>query len=65
MISESPSGNLEPVRELNKSLVIQGRWPELFGGSRMWTNENRSPYDRIRLRYPSDLTGPEWAHADC
>lgn len=27
----------------------------------MWTNENRHRYDRSRLRYPSDLTDPEWA----
>ena len=28
----------------------------------MWTAENRARYDRSRLRYPSDLTGEEWAH---
>ena len=28
----------------------------------MWTNENRTKYDRDRLRYPSDLTDSEWAH---
>ena len=27
----------------------------------MWTNDNRSRYDRSRLRYPSDLTDAEWA----
>ena len=27
----------------------------------MWTNQNRGRYDRSRLRYPSDLTDPEWA----
>jgi transposase len=27
----------------------------------MWTNENRSRYDRSKLRYPSDLTDDEWA----
>jgi transposase len=26
----------------------------------MWTTENRGRYDRSRLRYPSDLTDPEW-----
>jgi transposase len=26
----------------------------------MWTNENRSRYDRSKLRYPSDLTDLEW-----
>jgi transposase len=26
----------------------------------MWTTENRARYDRSRLRYPSDLTDPEW-----
>jgi len=26
----------------------------------MWTNENRSLYDRSALRYPSDLTDAEW-----
>lgn len=28
----------------------------------MWTTENRSRYDRDRLRYPSDLTDAEWSH---
>ncbi len=27
----------------------------------MWTNENRTLYDRSQLRYPSDLTDEEWA----
>ena len=27
----------------------------------MWTNENRSRYDRSKLRYPSDVTDEEWA----
>ena len=27
----------------------------------MWTDENRTRYDRSKLRYPSDLTGEEWA----
>ncbi len=27
----------------------------------MWTTENRSRYDRSKLRYPSDLTEAEWA----
>ena len=27
----------------------------------MWTNENRSRYDRGKLRYLSDLTDEEWA----
>ena len=27
----------------------------------MWTTENRSRYDRSKLRYPSDLTNEEWA----
>jgi len=26
----------------------------------MWTDENRSRYDRSKLRYPSDLTDEEW-----
>ena len=26
----------------------------------MWTAENRTRYDRSRLRYPSDLTDEEW-----
>jgi transposase len=26
----------------------------------MWTNKNRSRYDRSKLRYPSDLTDGEW-----
>ena len=28
----------------------------------MWTNENRTRYDRAKLRYPSDLTDAEWEH---
>jgi len=27
----------------------------------MWTTENRSRYDRSKLRYPSDLPDEEWA----
>ena len=27
----------------------------------MWTPENRSCYNRDKLRYPSDLTDEEWA----
>ena len=27
----------------------------------MWTVENRPLYKRDHLRYPSDLTGAEWA----
>jgi transposase len=27
----------------------------------MWTPENRGRYDRRTLRYPSDVTDPEWA----
>jgi transposase len=30
-------------------------------GLLMWTVENRSRYDRSRLRYPTDLTDAEWA----
>ena len=30
----------------------------------MWTTENRSRYDRDRLRYPSDLTDDEWAQVE-
>ena len=28
----------------------------------MWTCENRSKYNRDKLRYPSDLTDEEWSH---
>jgi len=28
----------------------------------MWTDENRCRYDRSQLRYPSDLTDPEWLY---
>ena len=27
----------------------------------MWTDEDRTRYDRSKLRYPSDLTDEEWA----
>ena len=30
----------------------------------MWTDENRSRYNRDKLRYPSDLTDEEWAHIE-
>jgi hypothetical protein len=29
----------------------------------MWTVENRTRYDRSKLRYPSDLTDEEWSLA--
>src|SRR3984893_18281109 len=28
----------------------------------MWATANRPKYNRDKLRYPSDLTGEEWAH---
>ena len=30
----------------------------------MWTTANRLNYKRSILRYPSDLTGEEWAHIE-
>ena len=30
----------------------------------MWTPENRPRYNRDKLRYPSDLTDPEWQHIE-
>ncbi len=30
----------------------------------MWTPENRSRYNRDKLRYPSDLTDDEWSCID-
>ena len=27
----------------------------------MWTTENRQPYNRDKLRYPSDMTDEEWS----
>jgi len=30
----------------------------------MWTEENRSRYNRDHLRYPSDVTDEEWAHIE-
>jgi transposase len=30
----------------------------------MWTTANRPKYNRDGLRYPSDLTGEEWAHIE-
>lgn len=32
----------------------------LSEGLRTWTMENRAPYDRSKLRHPSDLTDEEW-----
>lgn len=55
------------VRSRGRSslLLAEGRIksPSLTMPSRcqMWTTENRSRYDRSQLRYPSDLTDPEWA----
>jgi transposase len=40
--------------------VIQG----FEEGPPMWTTANRSKYNRDKLRYPSDLTGEEWAHIE-
>jgi transposase len=40
--------------------VIQWRRTDSRGAP-VWTNENRSLYDRSKLRYPSDLTDDEWA----
>ena len=37
------------------------QWRRHDSGGAMWTIENRTLYDRSRLRYPSDLTGEEWA----
>jgi transposase len=33
-------------------------------GPPMWTSANRPKYNRDKLRYPSDLTGEEWAHIE-
>ncbi len=30
----------------------------------MWTTANRPKYNRDNLRYPSDMTGEEWAHIE-
>src|ERR1700724_952052 len=30
----------------------------------MWATANRPKYNRDKLRYPSDLTGEEWAHIE-
>ena len=30
----------------------------------MWTAQNRSRYNRDKLRYPSDLTDEEWGHIE-
>ena len=48
--------------ESEASLLIRsGRSDSRGGGAwRMWTAENRSRYDRSRLRYPSDMTDAEW-----
>ena len=43
--------------ELSGPLVLLGLYLRLA----KWTNENRSLYDRSKLRYPSDLTDEEWA----
>ena len=37
------------------------QWCRHDSGSATWTIENRTLYDRSQLRYPSDLTGEEWA----
>jgi transposase len=30
----------------------------------MWTDKNRTKYNRDHLRYPSDLTDEEWKHIE-
>ena len=62
---------MQAHRRLGKR-VSYCRWPSwagngvagadrFAGGAPMWTNENRTLYDRSKLRYPSDLTDAEWA----
>ena len=59
--SECPSEKkLNPL----KSFVIQGWQPKIEEGPPMWTTANRLNYKRDNLRYPSDLTGEEWAHIE-
>lgn len=60
---EGPGRTLVSVRrdiESNESFVIQ-RGFLIFEGPGMWTKENRTRYDRSKLRYPSDVTEAEWA----
>jgi len=40
--------------------VIQGNG-QILEGPLMWGQENRSKYNRDKLRYPSDLTDEEWS----
>src|SRR5262249_10160443 len=55
---------LEPIREAvesDESVVILC-WRLIREGERpMWKPEHRIAADRSGLRYPSDLTGAEWA----
>src|SRR5207245_9076294 len=63
-ISTSWSLTLEPIQEVvesDESVVILC-WRLIREGERpMWKPEHRIAADRSGLRYPSDLTGAEWA----
>src|SRR6266566_9018985 len=56
---------LEPIQEVvesDESVVILWLALDSRGGERpMWKPEHRIAADRSGLRYPSDLTGAEWA----
>ncbi len=61
LVGPTASVSVRKEVESHESDVIQERWPE-SGGPPMWTSENRTKYDRAKLRYPSDLTDAEWEH---
>jgi hypothetical protein len=52
------------VRKEVKSAVFDSRVAGFEEGPPMWTTANRPKYKRDNLRYPSDLTGKEWAHIE-
>ena len=50
--------------ELAESIVVPLRGVVPTHEVPRWTDENRSRYNRDKLRYPSDLTDEEWAHIE-
>src|ERR1700758_2119658 len=47
-----------------ESLGFDGAHLDSSEGLPLWTDKNRAKYDRDHLRYPSDLTGDEWAYVE-
>src|SRR5215211_5700581 len=46
------------LRKMRRLCFCGRRW--FSGGAPMWKVETRCTYDRKGLRYPTDMTDPEW-----